>query len=49
MVWVLLLASDRHRLTPIAIEGKIYLEQDYSEEALAPLRTRVQGFLEIIG
>ena len=27
----------------------IYLEHDYSEGALAPLRTRVQGFLEIIG
>ncbi len=27
----------------------IYLELDYSEAALAPLRTRVQGFLEIIG
>lgn len=27
----------------------IYLEHDYSEAALAPLRTRVQGFLEIIG
>jgi len=26
----------------------IYLEHDYSESALAPLRTRVQGFLEII-
>lgn len=26
----------------------IYLEHDYSEAALAPLRTRVQGFLEII-
>jgi len=28
---------------------KLYLEHDYSEAALAPLRTRVQGFLEIIG
>lgn len=27
----------------------IYLEHDYSEAALAPLRTRVQAFLEIIG
>jgi len=27
----------------------IYLEHDYTEGALAPLRTRVQGFLEIIG
>lgn len=27
----------------------IYLEHDYSEGALAPLRTRVQGFLEVIG
>jgi len=27
----------------------IYLEFDYSEAALAPLRTRVQAFLEIIG
>ena len=26
-----------------------YLEHDYSEGALAPLRTRVQGFLEVIG
>ena len=26
----------------------IYLEHDYSEAALAPLRTRVQGFLEVI-
>lgn len=26
----------------------IYLERDYSEAALAPLRTRVQGFLEVI-
>ena len=26
-----------------------YLEHDYSEAALAPLRTRVQAFLEIIG
>ena len=26
----------------------IYLEHDYTEGALAPLRTRVQGFLEII-
>ena len=26
----------------------IYLEPDYSEAALAPLRTRVQGFLEVI-
>ncbi len=25
------------------------LEQDYSEAALAPMRTRVQGFLEILG
>ncbi len=27
----------------------IYLEYDYSQAALAPLRTRVQGFLEVIG
>jgi len=27
----------------------VYLEHDYSEGALAPLRTRVQGFLEVIG
>jgi benzoyl-CoA reductase subunit C len=27
----------------------IYLEHDYTEGALAPLRTRAQGFLEIIG
>ena len=27
----------------------IYLEHDYSQAALAPLRTRVQAFLEIIG
>ncbi len=27
----------------------IYLELDYSEAALAPLRTRVQGFIEVIG
>jgi len=27
----------------------IYLEPDYSEAALAPLRTRVQGFLEVVG
>jgi len=27
----------------------IYLEHDYTEGALAPLRTRVQGFLEVIG
>jgi bzd-type benzoyl-CoA reductase N subunit len=27
----------------------IYIEHDYSEAALAPLRTRVQGFLELIG
>jgi len=27
----------------------IYLEHDYSEAALAPLRTRVQAFLEVIG
>ena len=27
----------------------IYLEHDYTEGALAPLKTRVQGFLEIIG
>jgi len=27
----------------------IYIEHDYSEGALAPLRTRVQGFLELIG
>ena len=27
----------------------IYLEHDYSEGALAPLRTRAQGFLEVIG
>jgi len=26
----------------------IYLEHDYSEGALAPLKTRVQGFLEVI-
>jgi len=26
----------------------IYIEHDYSEGALAPLRTRVQGFLELI-
>jgi len=28
---------------------RTYLEHDYTEGALAPLRTRVQGFLEIIG
>jgi bzd-type benzoyl-CoA reductase N subunit len=27
----------------------IYLEHDYSEAALAPLRTRVQAFLEVLG
>jgi benzoyl-CoA reductase/2-hydroxyglutaryl-CoA dehydratase subunit BcrC/BadD/HgdB len=27
----------------------IYLEWDYSKAALAPLRTRVQAFLEVIG
>jgi len=27
----------------------LYLEHDYSAGALAPLRTRVQGFLEVIG
>jgi len=27
----------------------IYLEHDYSEAALAPLRTRVQAFLEVVG
>ena len=27
----------------------IYLEHDYSQAALAPLRTRVQAFLEVIG
>ncbi len=27
----------------------IYIEHDYTEGALAPLKTRVQGFLEIIG
>ncbi len=27
----------------------IYLEHDYTEGALAPLRTRVQGFIEVIG
>ena len=27
----------------------IYLEHDYTEGALAQMRTRVQGFLEIIG
>lgn len=27
----------------------IYLEHDYSQTALAPLRTRVQAFLEVIG
>jgi len=27
----------------------IYLEHDYSEAALAPLKTRVQAFLEVIG
>lgn len=27
----------------------IYIEHDYSEGALAPLRTRIQGFLELIG
>jgi len=27
----------------------VYLEHDYTEGALAPLRTRVQGFLEVIG
>jgi benzoyl-CoA reductase/2-hydroxyglutaryl-CoA dehydratase subunit BcrC/BadD/HgdB len=27
----------------------IYLEHDYTEGALQPLRTRVQGFLELIG
>ena len=35
-------------LTSIGLPS-IYLEHDYSEGALAPLRTRVQGFLEIIG
>jgi len=27
----------------------VYLEHDYTEGALAPLRTRVQGFIEVIG
>ena len=27
----------------------IYLEIDYSEAALAPLRTRAQGLIEVIG
>jgi len=27
----------------------IYLEHDYTAGSLAPLRTRVQGFLEMIG
>ncbi|MFC2036282.1 2-hydroxyacyl-CoA dehydratase, partial [Chloroflexota bacterium] len=35
-------------LTHIGLPS-IYLEHDYSETALAPLRTRVQGFLEVIG
>ena len=31
-------------------DGRLYyLEHDYSEGAMAPLRTRVQAFLEIIG
>ena len=38
----------RDYLTSIGLPS-IYLEHDYSEAALAPLRTRVQGFLEIIG
>jgi len=35
-------------LTELGIPS-VYLEHDYTEGALAPLRTRVQGFLEIIG
>ncbi len=35
-------------LDGIGLPG-IYLEHDYSEAALAPLRTRVQAFLEVIG
>ena len=34
-------------LTSIGLPS-IYLEHDYSEGALAPLRTRTQGFLEVI-
>lgn len=35
-------------LDRIGLPG-IYLEHDYSQAALAPLRTRVQAFLEVIG
>jgi bzd-type benzoyl-CoA reductase N subunit len=38
----------RDYLSSIGIPS-IYLEHDYTEGALAPLKTRVQGFLEIIG
>ncbi len=27
----------------------IYIEHDYSEAALAPLRTRIQAFIELLG
>jgi len=37
----------RDYLTSIGLPS-IYLEHDYSEGALAPLRTRVQGFLEVM-
>jgi len=40
--------SVRDYLDSIGIPS-IYLEHDYTEGALAPFRTRVQGFLEIIG
>ena len=40
--------SIRDYLDSLGIQS-IYLEHDYTEGALAPLRTRVQGFLEIIG
>jgi benzoyl-CoA reductase/2-hydroxyglutaryl-CoA dehydratase subunit BcrC/BadD/HgdB len=38
----------RDYLKEIDLPG-IYLEHDYTVGALAPLKTRVQGFLEIIG
>ena len=38
----------RHYLDSIGLPS-IYLEHDYTETALAQLRTRVQAFLEIIG
>ena len=40
--------SVRDYLDSVSIPS-IYLEHDYTEGVLAPLRTRVQGFLEIIG